>query len=284
MNSGKGSDTKTLKLKANSIRQDIVRMLVESKSGHPAGSLGMADVLSALYFGVMKHDPKNPQSPDRDRLVLSNAHICPVLYATLSEAGYFPKEKLLSLRKLGSSLQGHPHLGALPGIETSGGPLGQGISQALGMAIVSKRERRTWRVFALLGDGELNEGQVWEAMMLAGKFKLDNLIAIIDRNNIQIDGTTDDVLPLEPLADKCRAFGWHTIEIDGNDIQAVVSACESAKATKGKPTMIIAKTVSGKGVSFMERKFGWHGKSPSKEDGNAAIKELMEERRRLEGM
>jgi len=284
MNSGKGSDTKTLKLKANSIRQDIVRMLVESKSGHPAGSLGMADVLSALYFGVMKHDPKNPQSPDRDRLVLSNAHICPVLYATLSEAGYFPKEKLLSLRKLGSSLQGHPHLGALPGIETSGGPLGQGISQALGMAIVSKRERRTWRVFALLGDGELNEGQVWEAMMLAGKFKLDNLIAIIDRNNIQIDGTTDDVLPLEPLADKCRSFGWHTIEIDGNDAKAVMDACESAKGAKGKPTMVIAKTIPGKGVSFMEKKFGWHGKTPNKEDGEKAISELLEERKKLEGM
>lgn len=284
MNTGKGSDPKALLLKANSIRQDIIRMLTESRSGHPAGSLGMADVLAALYFGVMKHDPKNPKSPDRDRLVLSNAHICPVLYATLAEAGYYPKEKLLSLRKLGSPLQGHPHLGALPGIETSGGPLGQGISQALGMAIVSKREKKTSRVFALLGDGELNEGQVWEALMLAGKFKLDNMVAIIDRNNIQIDGTTDDVLPLEPLADKCRSFGWHTVEIDGNDIQAIVHACEEAKHAIGKPTMIIAKTIPGKGVSFMERKFGWHGKTPNKEEGEKALYELMEERRKLEGM
>jgi len=259
-------------------------MLVEAKSGHPAGSLGMADVFTALYFGVMNHDPKNPGWPDRDRLVLSNGHICPVLYAALAEAGYFPKNELLTLRKLGSPLQGHPHYGSLPGIENSSGPLGQGISQAVGMAIVGNREKKPWQVFALLGDGEINEGQAWEAFLLAAKYKLDNLVAIIDRNNIQIDGTSDDVLPLEPLVDKCRAFGWNVIELNGNDMQALLGAFESAKNTKGKPTMVIAKTISGRGVSFMERKFGWHGKSPSKEEGENALKELMEERRKLEAM
>lgn len=275
---------KRLKLKANLIRQDIIRMLVESKSGHPAGSLGMTDVFAALYFDVMKHDPKNPGWPDRDRLVLSNGHICPVLYASLAEAGYFPHDKLLTLRKLGSSLQGHPHFGSLPGIENSSGPLGQGISQAVGMAIVGKREKKSWRVFALLGDGETNEGQVWEAFLLASKYKLDNLVAIIDRNNIQIDGTTDDVLPLEPLADKIKSFGWNVITIDGNDPEAIIEAYASAKEAKGSPTMIVAKTVCGKCVSFMEGKFGWHGKSPTKEEGDKAIKELEDERKKLEAM
>ena len=284
MNTKKTTDIKQLKLIANSVRQDIIRMLVEAKSGHPAGSLGMADVFTALYFGVMNHDPKNPGWPDRDRLVLSNGHICPVLYAALAEAGDFPKNARLTLRKLGSPLPGHPHYGSLPGIENSSGPLGQGISQAVGMAIVGNREKKPWQVFALLGDGEINEGQAWEAFLLAAKYKLDNLVAIIDRNNIQIDGTSDDVLPLEPLVDKCRAFGWNVIELNGNDMQALLGAFESAKNTKGKPTMVIAKTISGRGVSFMERKFGWHGKSPSKEEGENALKELMEERRKLEAM
>jgi len=288
MKKEKETDLKTLNLQANSIRQDIIHMLVEAKSGHPAGSLGMADVFTALYFNILNHDPKNPKEPSRDRLVLSNGHICPVLYSALAESGYFPKSELLTLRKLGSPLQGHPHFESLPGIENSSGPLGQGISQAVGMAIVSKREKKSWRVYSLIGDGEINEGQAWEAFLLASKYKLDNLVAVIDRNNIQIDGTSDDVLPLDPLSDKCRSFGWNVIEIDGNDMGSIIAAFESAKKQSNqqtnKPTMIIAKTVSGKGVSFMERKFGWHGKSPSKEEGELAIKELMEERKRLEAM
>jgi len=259
-------------------------MLMEAKSGHPAGSLGMADIFSALYFSVLKHDPKKPAWEERDRLVLSNGHICPVLYASLAEAGYFPKEELLSLRKMGSRLQGHPHYGSLPGIENSSGPLGQGISQAVGMALVAKREKKSWRVFALLGDGEINEGQAWEAFLLASKYKLSNLVMILDRNNIQIDGTSDDVLPLEPLADKFRSFGFNTIIIEGNDMKSIIGAFDSAKLEKEKPTMIIARTVPGKGVSFMEGKFGWHGKTPNKEEGESALKELDEARKKLEAM
>jgi len=272
-----------LELKANAIRQDVVKMLVEAKSGHPAGSLGMADVFAALYFKVMRHDPKNPGWAERDRLVLSNGHICPVLYASLAEAGYFPKDRLMSLRKLGSPLQGHPHRSSsMPGIENSSGPLGQGISQAVGMALVGKREATSWRVYALLGDGELNEGQVWEAFLLAAKYKLDNLVAIIDRNNIQIDGTTDDVLPLEPLADKFSSFGWNVIVIDGNNMNAILHGCDLARSCADKPSVIIAKTIPGKGVSFMEKKFGWHGKTPGKDEAALALKELEEERKRLE--
>ncbi len=284
MTNPKMTDIKQLKLKANAIRQDIIRMLVEAKSGHPAGSLGMADIFAALYFNVMDHDPKNPALGGRDRLVLSNGHICPVLYAALAESGYFPKDKLLTLRKFGSPLQGHPHYGALPGIENSSGPLGQGISQAVGMALVSKREKKPLHVYSLLGDGEINEGQVWEAFLLVSKFKLDNLVVIIDRNNIQIDGTSDDVLPLEPLADKCRSFGFEVLEIDGNDMKSILKGFEQAKKVKGKPVMIIAKTVCGNCVSFMEGKYGWHGKSPSKEEGETAISELIDEQKKLEAM
>jgi transketolase len=273
---------KKLGMMANSIRQDIVRMLVESKSGHPAGSLGMADVFTALYFNVLRHNPAQPSWADRDRLFLSNGHICPVLYASLAEAGYFPRESLQTLRKLGSHLQGHPHRGTLPGIENSSGPLGQGISQAVGMAIVGMREKRDWRVYTVLGDGELNEGQCWEALMLGAKFKLDNLVAIIDRNNIQIDGNTDDVLPLEPLSEKFDSFGWNVIVIDGNNLNAILHGFDMARSCEGKPSVIIANTVSGKGVSFMEKKFGWHGKTPSKEEGEAALKELAEARKKLE--
>ena len=214
--------------------------------------------------------------------MLSNGHVCPVLYASLACAGYFPKEMLMTLRKLGSPLQGHPHRGALPGIENSSGPLGQGISQAVGMALVAKREARTWCVYSVMGDGEMNEGQVWEALLLAAKYKLNNLVAIIDRNNIQIDGTTDDVLPLEPFADKFHAFGWNAIEIDGNNMEAVLEALKAAKAETTKPTAIIAKTVSGKGVSFMESKFEWHGKTPNPEQAAQAIKELNDARTALE--
>lgn len=275
------SGPRRLALMANAIRQDIVRMLAEAKSGHPAGSLGLADVFTALYFGVLRHDPKRPDWPDRDRFVLSNGHVCPVLYAALANAGYFPREKLMTLRKPGSPLQGHPHRGQLPGIENSSGPLGQGISVAVGMALVAKRETRSWRVYSVMGDGELNEGQCWEAFMLAAKYQLNNLVAVIDRNNIQIDGTSDDVLPLEPLADKLRSFGWNAFEVGGNDPAAVISACEAARKS-AKPTAIIAKTVPGKGVSFMEGRFEWHGKTPDAAQAAQALKELEGQRRKLE--
>jgi transketolase len=275
---------KKLQLTANSIRQDVIRMLVAAKSGHPAGSLGMADIFTALYFGIMRHDPKKPDWGARDRLVLSNGHICPVLYASLAEAGYFPKAQLITLRKFGSPLQGHPHRGSLPGIENSSGPLGQGVSMAVGMAIAGKREKKDWRVYCLMGDGEMNEGQVWEALMLASKENLDNLVAVIDRNNIQIDGTSDDVLSLEPLQGKLEAFGWNVVVADGNNMNAVLHAFGMASGCEGKPSVIIAKTVSGKGVSFMEGKFGWHGKSPNPEEGEQAIKELAGQRAKLEEM
>jgi len=277
-------DKKNLLLMANTLRQDIVRMLSEAKSGHPAGSLVLADVFTALYFSVLHDDPEKPDWPERDRFVLSNGHVCPVLYASLANAGYFPKEKLMTLRKLGSPLQGHPHRGSLPGIENSSGPLGQGISMAVGMALVSKREGRAWRVYSVMGDGEMNEGQVWEALLLAAKYKLSNLVAVIDRNNIQIDGTSDDVLPLEPLAGKLRSFGWNVLEIDGNDIAAVLDAFDNAKKSADKPTAVIAKTVPGKGVSFMEGRFDWHGKVPNAEQAAQALKELEEQRKGLEAM
>jgi transketolase len=275
---------KSLMLTANAMRKDIVRMLAEAKSGHPAGSLGLADVFTALYFSVLRHDAKKPDWPDRDRFVLSNGHVCPVLYAALANAGYFPREELMTLRKLGSPLQGHPHRGSVPGIENSSGPLGQGISMAVGMAIVSKREGRNWRVYSVMGDGEMNEGQVWEALLLAAKYKLSNLTAIIDRNNIQIDGTSDDVLPLEPLAAKLSSFGWNVLEIDGNDMDAILRAFDAARKNFEKPTAIIAKTVPGKGVSFMEGKFEWHGKTPNPEQAAQALKELEEARKKLEAM
>lgn len=265
------TNLKELKLIANTIRQDIVRMLFEAKSGHSAGSIGLADIFTALYFNILKHDSKNPKLDDRDRLILSNGHVCPVLYSALSNAGYFDKKELMTLRKLGSHLQGHPHMGTVPGVENSSGPLGQGFSFAVGQAIVSKNEKKRWRVYVVLGDGEHNEGQVWEAAMLASKCKLGNLTAIIDRNNIQIDGYTEEVLPLEPLDDKYRSFGWHVIEVDGHNIKKIIDACDQAKAVFDKPTVIIAHTIPGKDVPFMEHLFEWHGKPPTKEQADEAI-------------
>ncbi len=273
---------KKLKLIANTIRQDVVCMLFEAKSGHSAGSIGLADIFTALYFNVLYHDPKNPGWPDRDRMVLSNGHVCPVLYAALANAGYFPKEELLTLRKLGSRLQGHPHRGALPGIENTSGPLGQGLSQAVGMAIVSRSERRKWRVYCVLSDGEHQEGQVWEAAMLAGKYRLGNLTAILDRNNIQIDGYTEEICPLEPLAEKYRSFGWHVIDVDGHNIKKIIDACEESRAVYEKPTMIIAHTIPGKAISFMEFLAEWHGKSPKKEELDTALAELQKQRDAVE--
>jgi len=276
------SNIKKLKLISNEIRQDVIRMLLEAKSGHSAGSIGLADIFTALYFNVLYHDVENSEWPDRDRLVLSNGHVCPVMYAAMANAGYFPKEELLTLRKVGSRLQGHPHKGTLPGIENSSGPLGQGLSQAVGMAIVAKAEGKRWRTYCVLSDGEHNEGQTWEAMMLASKYRLGNLTAIIDRNNIQIDGFTEEILPLEPLAEKYRSFGWHVIDIDGHNIKKIIDACEESKAIYEKPTVIIAHTVPGKGIPFMEFVTAWHGKPPTQDQADQAINELDMERKMIE--
>lgn len=255
-----------LEKKANEIRQSIIEMLVAAGSGHTAGPLDMADIFTLLYFSVLKHDPKNPLWEDRDRLVLSAGHICPVLYATLAHAGYFPQEELLTLRKFGSRLQGHPHREALPGLETSSGPLGSGLSQAVGMAIAQRMDNPyTSRfVYCITGDGELNEGQIWEAAMLAGKEKLHNLVVIVDRNGIQIDGYTQDVMPLEPLRDKFEAFNFDVQEVDGHNIRSVNDAIGKAQAVYGQPSVIIAHTIASKGVDVFERDFRWHGNPPGK--------------------
>lgn len=265
-----------LEQKAVTIREDIIRMLEHAGSGHSAGPLGLADIFTALYFDVLKHDPKNPDWPDRDILVLSNGHCAPVRYATMAEAGYFPVEELMTLRQFGSRLQGHPERTRLPGMENTSGPLGSGLSQASGMAYVMKfidKQPHRW-VYTVLGDGELNEGNVWEAAMFAGKNKLHNLIGIIDRNNIQIDGNTEDVMPLEDLKGKWESFGWHVQEVDGNNIESVIDACSMARAIVEKPSMIIAHTVPGKGVPFMEYDYHWHGMPPNSEQAKEALNKL----------
>lgn len=256
------ADIQKLELQANTIRQDIIKMLINAGSGHSAGPLGMADIFTALYFCILNHDCKKPDWPERDRLVLSNGHICPVLYATLAHAGYFDIDKLKTLRKLESSLQGHPHRKSLPGLETSSGPLGSGLSQACGMAMVAKMDSLKWRTYCLLSDGEHDAGNTWEAIMFAGKNKLRNLTAIVDRNNIQIDGFTEDIMPLEPIKDKYQAFGWHVLETDGHNFLSIIDACQEAEAIFEKPTVIIAHTIPGKGVDFMENRFEWHGAPP----------------------
>lgn len=266
---------KELELKADDIRQDIIKMLLAAGSGHTAGPLGLADIFTALYFDILKHDPKNPDWDERDILILSNGHCVPVRYATMAEAGYFPKEELATLRKLGSRLQGHPERVRLPGLESTSGPLGSGLSQAIGIALAHRMDKAKNRwVYVVMGDGEQDEGNVWEAAMLAGKEKLANLVAITDRNNIQIDGPTEQVMPLEDFKAKWEAFGWHVIEINGNDIEAVIDACAMAKAVENKPTMIIAHTVPGKGVDFMEFDFTWHGHPPDAKQAKQALAEL----------
>lgn len=280
---------KELELKANSIRQEIIRMLLAAGSGHSAGPLGMTDVFTALYFNIANITPETRKRADRDRIILSNAHICPVLYATLAERGYFPKHELLTLRKIGSRLQGHSNNHYQPEIpiETSGGPLSQGISQAVGMAIASRMNQETnrrlpknkkplpnWHTWCLMGDGELNEGQCWEAFMLAGKLNLHELTVFVDRNNIQIDGFTEDVMPLEPFADKFRAFNWSVIEIDGHNMRDIINATKKARAIFENPTMIICHTIPGKGVNFMENDFVWHGKPPNATEAELALHEL----------
>jgi transketolase len=263
-----------LQLTANSIRQNIIKMLVEAGSGHSAGPLGMADVFTALYFEVMNIDPDKPDWEQRDWLVLSCGHICPVLYATLAERGYFPVSELKTLRKLGSRLQGHPHNLALPGVETTSGPLAQGSSQAVGIALAFRMNKQKNRVYLVMSDGEQQEGQTWEAVMLAGKEKLHNLTAIIDRNNIQIDGYTEDVMPLNDLRAKYEAFNWHVLEVDGHNISAIIDAYREAEAIYEKPTVIIAHTIAGKGVDFMEGKYEWHGKPPKPDEAKLALQEL----------
>jgi len=259
---------------AAKIRYDTVEMVINAGSGHIAGPLDMADIFSAMYFHILKHDPKKPDWPERDRLILSNGHICPVMYAAMAHAGYFPKEELKTLRKLGTRLQGHPHRTALPGLETTSGPLGSGLSQAVGMAIGLKMDKKPNQVYCLMSDGEHQEGQVWEAAMLAGKLKLDNLTAIIDRNNIQIDGMTEDVMPLEPFREKYEAFNWHVLEINGHDMREIINAVETAHAVYEKPVAIIAHTIPGKGVDFMEFKYQWHSKTFTPEEAKESLRQL----------
>lgn len=270
---------KELELKADEIRQDIIKMLEAAGSGHSAGPLGLADIFTALYFDILKHKPNDPDWDDRDILLLSNGHCVPVRYAAMARAGYFPVEELKTLRKFKSRLQGHPERLRLPGLEHTSGPLGCGLSQACGMALAMRMDNITHRwVYVVMGDGEQDEGNVWEAAMLAGKYKLNNIIAITDRNNIQIDGPTENVMPLENLKDKWEAFGWHVLEIDGNNIEAVIDACAMAKAITEKPVMIIAHTVPGMGVDFMEYDYHWHGGAPGSgvPDHEQAVKALRE--------
>lgn len=267
-----------LQLHANDVRVGIIRSLVAAGSGHSGGSLDMADVFTALYFHLLRHDPKNPDWPDRDRLLLSCGHIAPVRYSAMAYAGYFPVEELLTLRKFGSRLQGHPERVSLPGLETTSGPLGEGLAQGTGIALAAKMDGKDYRTYVITSDGEHECGLHWEAMMTAAKFKLDNLTCIVDRNVIQIDGSTEDVMPLEPFADKYRAFNWDVFECDGHDIAAFVEAVEKAKRVRGKPQVIIAHTVMGKGVSYMEGDYLWHGKPPKKDEAEKALQELAAER------
>ncbi|KUO70912.1 MAG: transketolase [Desulfosporosinus sp. BRH_c37] len=262
---------------ANTLRQDIISMLVTSKSGHPGGSLSAAEILATLFFREMRVNPKDPRWADRDRFVLSKGHAAPVLYAALAEKGYFPKEELQGLRQTGHMLQGHPDMKKTPGVDMSTGSLGQGLSAANGMALAGKLDGKDYQVFVLLGDGEMAEGQVWEAAMAAAHYNLDNVTAVLDFNGLQIDGTTDSVMCSSPLPEKWRAFCWHVIEVDGHDVDALIEAFAEARQIKGKPSIIIAKTLKGKGVSFMENQAGWHGNAPSVEQGEQALKELQEE-------
>jgi len=264
-----------LELKANDIREDIIRMLEHAGSGHSAGPLGLADIFAALYFDVLNHNPKKPDWDERDILLLSNGHCTPVRYAAMAEAGYFDKDELMTLRQFGSRLQGHPERTKLPGLENTSGPLGSGLSQGAGMALAMRMNNDLHRsVYVVMGDGELDEGNIWEAAMLAGKYKLGNLVGIIDRNNIQIDGPTETVMPLEDLAAKWEAFGWHVLEIDGNNVEAIIDACALARSIVEKPVVIIARTIPGKGVDFMEYDFAWHGKPPDHEQAKKALHEL----------
>jgi len=267
---------KNLEEKANRIRQTIIETLLEAGSGHSAGSLGLADIFTAFYFHILNHNPKKPDWPDRDRLILSNGHVCPALYVTMAYAGYFPMEELKTLRKLNSRLQGHPHRTALPGLEITSGPLGPGLSQAIGMILASNLDGRKFWTYVISSDGEHQEGNWWEAVMCAGKqeYNMHRLIVVVDRNNIQIDGFTENVMPLEPLVEKYEAFNWHVLQVDGHNIEAFTDAVTEAQAIYEKPSVIIAHTIPGKGIDFMERDFHWHGKSPNKAEAERALEQL----------
>ncbi|MCR2045144.1 transketolase [Anaerosalibacter massiliensis] len=259
---------------ANDLRISIINMLYKSQSGHPGGSLSACEIVTALYFKEMRVDPTNPNWDERDRFVLSKGHAAPVIYAALSKKGYFPKEELSNLRKIDSMLQGHPDMKGTPGVDMTTGSLGQGLSAANGMALAGKIDKKDYRVYALLGDGEVQEGIVWETAMFAAHYKLDNLTVFLDHNGFQIDGRNKDVMNIEPIDDKFKAFGWHVISIDGHNFEEIFNAIDEAKKVEGKPTIIIAKTIKGKGVSFMEDQVGWHGKAPNKEETKKALDEL----------
>ncbi len=265
---------KDLEWRANEVRKSIIEMLLSAGSGHTAGPLGMADIFTAFYFHILNHKPKDPEWEDRDRLILSNGHIVPVRYATMAHAGYFPLEELKTLRKFGSRLQGHPEREKLPGVETTSGPLGSGLGQAAGIAYGARMDKKKFRVYCCMSDGELDAGNIWESAMFAAKNKLSNLTAIIDRNNIQINGYTEDVMPLDSLRDKFEAFNWHVLEINGHDMEEIIDAVEQAKAIYEKPTVIIAHTIPGKGIKEIEFDYNWHGKPPSKEEAAKFLAEL----------
>ena len=267
-------DIKSLEERAKVIRRHVIRMLAKAGSGHPGSSLSTVDLLVALFYNKLKHNPQQPAWPDRDRFVMSKGHGCPALYAVLAEMGYFGIDKLDTLRQFGSILQGHPCMKTTPGIEISGGSLGQGLSVGLGIALAAKLDKKDYRTYVMLGDGEIEEGQVWEAAMAASHYKADNLCAIIDQNGLQIDGFIHEIMSSYPIPDKWRGFGWHVIEINGHDYKAILSAYEEAEKIKGKPTVIVAKTIKGKGVSFMENQVDWHGKVPTKEEAERALAEL----------
>lgn len=268
------NQVRALELTAINIRMSVVDMLEDAGSGHTAGALGMADIFSALYFHILKHDPKKPDWEERDRLILSNGHIVPVRYAAMAHAGYFPISELKTLRKFGSRLQGHPERDRLPGLETTSGPLGSGLSQAAGYAYATRMDGKKFRIYCVLSDGELQAGNAWEGAMFAGNNALSNLTAIVDRNNIQISGTTEEVMPLEPLVDKWSAFKWNVIEVDGHNITSFIDAIDEARAISEKPTVVIAHTIPGKGIKEIEHDFRWHGKPPSKDEEKKFLKEL----------
>jgi transketolase len=267
-------DIKSLEDRSKVIRRHVIRMLTKAGSGHPGSSLSTVDLLVALFYSKLRHNPRQPAWPDRDRFVMSKGHACPALYAALAETGYFGIDKLDTLRQFGSMLQGHPCMKTTPGIEISGGSLGQGLSVGLGISLAAKLDNKDYRTYVMLGDGEIEEGQVWEAAMAASHYKADNLCAIIDQNGLQIDGFIHEVMSSHPIPDKWRGFGWHVVETNGHDFPAILAAYNEAEAVKGRPTVIVAKTVKGKGVSFMENQVDWHGKAPTKEEAERALAEL----------
>jgi transketolase len=272
---------KSMELIANRLREDVIRMVSHAGSGHIAGPLDMAEIFTAFYFHILNHDPKQPNWPDRDRLVLSNGHICPIQYAALAHAGYFPVEELKTLRQLGSRLQGHPHRGILPGIETTSGPLGSGISQASGIALAARLDKKKYQVYCLTSDGEHEEGNTWEAIQFAAKNRLGNLTVVVDRNKIQIDGPTEKIMPLEPFAEKYAAFGWNVVEIDGHNFEEIIAAAAEARAMHDQPTVIIAHTIPGRGVDFMENDYRWHSKTFKPGEAEKALTELREARGKI---